>query len=344
MFALYVFWLSLAFVCSVAGQDGYASLNGGTTGGAGGTTTTVSAAAAFETAIKSDARKTVFLKGPITLSSHLRVGNNTSILGVGTSGVINGGGIEINAKSNVIVRNLVFVKVEGNDGITIQKGAHNIWVDHNEFFSDLDHGFDFYDGQVDITHASDYVTVSYNYFHDHYKSSLVGGDPNGGKEDTGKYHLTYHHNHWKNVHTRTPGVVHLSDPVSFPKHPVNEKFQIAMRFGHVHVYNNFMENVVSQGIHSRSFNQVLIEGNVFVNSTEPVSTYGFVIPDDSPENPAGDFEPDGFANFGAANDFGGGKNNVTATGNFTSVPYNYSLTPLANVQTLVLANAGVGKI
>jgi pectate lyase len=61
----------------------------------------------------------------------------------------------------------------------------------------------------------------------------------------------------------------------------------------------------------------LIEGNVFANTTEPgkffyaysvppnaemrtiVSTYGFVIPDDSPENPSGDFEPDGFANFGA---------------------------------------------
>lgn len=25
------------------------------------------------------------------------------------------------------------------------------------------------DGQVDIVHASDYVTVSWNYFHDHWK-------------------------------------------------------------------------------------------------------------------------------------------------------------------------------
>ncbi len=90
-----------------------------------------------------------------------------------------------------------------------------------------------------------------------------------------------------------------------------------MRFAHVHSFNNLFENVVSQGIHSRSFAQVLIEGNVFVNTTEPgeyisspnklnvetnsttVSTYGFVIPDDSPANPSGDFEPDGFANFGA---------------------------------------------
>jgi hypothetical protein len=26
-------------------------------------------------------------------------------------------------------------------------------LDHNEFFSDLDHGIDFYDGQVDVTHG-----------------------------------------------------------------------------------------------------------------------------------------------------------------------------------------------
>ncbi|KAK1227683.1 hypothetical protein PQX77_009308 [Marasmius sp. AFHP31] len=316
-------WFFIASITSlVKGQDGYASMNGGTTGGGGGTTTTVSAAAAFQTAIKSDTPKTVFLKGAISLSSQAQVGNNTSIIGVGATAIINGGGLSIKGKSNIIVRNLVINKVVGNDGITIQRGAHNIWIDHNEFYSDVAHGFDFYDGQVDITHASDYVTVSYNYFHDHYKSSLVGGDPNGGSEDTGKYHLTYHHNRWRNVHTRTP----------------------AMRFGHVHVYNNLMEDVVSQGIHSRSFNQVLIEGNVFVNSTEPVSTYGFVIPDDSPENPSGDFEPDGFANLGAANDFGSGKNNITATGNFTTVPYRYTLTPLANVRATVTSDAGVGKI
>lgn len=313
--------LAFCLLSPAVAQDGYASQNGGTKGGAGGTTTTVAAAAAFQTAIKSDTPKTVFLKGPITLSSQATVGNNTSIIGVGTSGVINGGGLRISGKSNVIVRNLVINKVVGNDAITIQK-ANNIWIDHNEFFSDTTHGFDFYDGQVDITHACDFITVSFNYFHDHYKCSLIGHDPGNSAEDTGKFHMTYHHNRWNNIHTRTP----------------------AMRFAHVHSYNNLFDNIVSQGIHSRSKAQVFIEGNVFANTTEPVSTYGFVIPDDSPENPSGDFEPDGFANFGAANDFGTGKNNITATGSFTSVPYSYTLTPLANVRSVVTAGAGVGKI
>ncbi|KAG6842284.1 hypothetical protein C0991_010572 [Blastosporella zonata] len=117
-----------------------------------------------------------------------------------------------------------------------------------------------------------------------------------------------------------------------------------MRFAHVHSYNNLFDNIVSQGIHSRSYAQVLIEGNVFSNATQPVSTYGFVIPDDSPINPTGDFEPDGFANLGATNDFGTGKNNITAIGTFTSVPYTYTLTPLADVRSIVTAGAGIGKI
>ncbi|KAF9466557.1 polysaccharide lyase family 1 protein [Collybia nuda] len=314
-------YLLFATFSLVVAQDGYASTNGGTKGGSGGTTTTVSAAAAFQTAIKSDTAKTVFLKGPITLTSQAAIGNNTSIIGVGTSGIINGGGLKISGKSNIIVRNLVINKVVGNDAISIQR-SRNIWIDHNEFYSDTTHGFDFYDGQVDITHACDWITVSYNYFHDHYKCSLIGHDAGNSGEDTGKFHITYHHNRWNNIHTRTP----------------------AMRFSHVHSYNNLFENVVSQGIHSRSKAQVLIEGNVFSNTSEPVSTYGFVIPDDSPANPSGDFEPDGFANFGAANDFGTGKNNITATGSFTSVPYTYTLTPLGNVRSVVTAGAGVGKI
>ncbi|KAF5382047.1 hypothetical protein D9615_004322 [Tricholomella constricta] len=339
------FFLTISFlIAAAAAQDGYASLNGGTKGAAGGTTTTVSAAAAFQTAIKSDTAKTVYLKGPITLSSQAAVGkierNNTSIIGVGASGIINGGGLKISGKANVIVRNLVINKVVGNDAITIQR-SRNIWIDHNEFYSDTTHGFDYYDGQVDITHACDFITVSYNYFHDHYKCSLIGHDPGNSAEDTGKFHITYHHNRWNNIHTRTP----------------------AMRFAHVHTFNNLFDNVVSQGIHSRSQAQVLVEGNVFANAPEPVSTYGFVIPEDSPANPSGDFEPDGFANFGAgeavfnttlrwkadlflgeANDFGTGKNNITATGSFTSVSYSYILTPLANVRSVVTAGAGVGKI
>ncbi|KAL1675868.1 polysaccharide lyase family 1 protein [Schizophyllum commune] len=322
---LYVFLLFVASLIPwanyVVAQDGYATESGGVTGGAGGITTTVSSSAAFKTAISQDEPTVVYLAGPLELDDRLEVTSDTSIIGVGSDAVITGGGLRIEDASNVIVQNLVINKVVGDDAIGIQEST-NVWIDHNEFFSDTDHGFDYYDGLLDITHGCDFITLSYNYFHDHYKCSLIGADPDNADEDTGKFHITYHHNYFKNIHTRTP----------------------AARFAHVHSYNNLFENIVSQGIHSRSDAEVLVEGNVFVNSTEPLSTYGFVIPDDSPEDPEGDYEPDGYANLGADNDWGSGGINLTQTGTFTSVPYAYTLTPLDEVQAVVQAGAGVGKL
>ncbi|KAJ8120004.1 hypothetical protein ONZ43_g3175 [Nemania bipapillata] len=142
--------------------------------------------------------------------------------------------------------------------------------------------------------------------------------------DQGHLHITYHHNYWKNMGTRGP----------------------AGRFGHQHVYNNYYEDYLYQAIHSRSDNQVLVEGNVFAgNTSEALSTYGLVIPEDSPNTcTCGDEELDGFANLGAENDFGSAGVNITQTGNFTKVDYGYTLTPLDMVKSVVLAGAGVGRI
>lgn len=122
--------------------------------------------------------------------------------------------------------------------------------------------------------------MSWNYLHDHWKSSLVGNDATFRDLDSGHLHVTYHHNHWRNSGTRGP----------------------AGRFGHQHVYNNLYEDFRYQAIHSRSDNQVLVEGNVFRGDLmgEALSTYGLVIPMDSPNTcECGDEELDGFANLGA---------------------------------------------
>ena len=91
---------------------------------------------------------------------------------------------------------------------------------------------------------------------------------------------------------------------------------------------------------------MLVEGNVFTGDTrEALSTYGLVIPEDSPNtSPLGDYELDGFANLGALNDFGGSVVNITQVGNFTSVPYAYTLTPLSDVPALVVRYSGLNKI
>mgnify|MGYP001299393795 CR=1 FL=1 len=126
---------------------------------------------------------------------------------------------------------------------------------------------------MDVIRASDWITVSWNYFHDHYKASLVGNNDQFRAIDFGYLHLTYHHNYFRNLGTRGN----------------------AGRFGHQHLYNNYYKDFRYQAIHSRSDNQVLVEGNVFTGDTrEALSTYGLVIPEDSPNtSPLGDFEIDG---------------------------------------------------
>lgn len=68
------------------------------------------------------------------------------------------------------------------------------------------------------------------------------------------------------------------------------------------MYNNYYEDFYYQALHSRSDNQMLVEGNVFRgNTSEALSTYGLVIPEDSPNTcVCGDEELDGFANLGAS--------------------------------------------
>ena len=73
---------------------------------------------------------------------------------------------------------------------------------------------------MDIVRGSDWVTVSWNYFHDHYKTNLIGNDPAFRDIDGGRLHVTFHHNHYSNCGTRGP----------------------AGRFGHQHVYNNYYED------------------------------------------------------------------------------------------------------
>ncbi|KAF1812547.1 polysaccharide lyase family 1 protein [Eremomyces bilateralis CBS 781.70] len=298
---------------------------GETTGGAGGPTVTVSTEEALRSAVAGDDKKVVLVKGHYNLTERLKVGSNKSILGHGRGASIVNAGITVNGQTNVIIRNLKVGHVPDNDDVTIQNTTR-VWVDHCEFESRIspEIGPDFYDGQLDIVRASDWITVSWTYFHDHWKSSLIGNADNLRDVDFGHLHITYHHNYWRNSGTRGP----------------------AGRFGHQHVYNNLYEDFLYQAIHSRSDNQVLVEGNVFTGKTkEALSTYGLVIPADSPNtSPDGDPEIDGFANLGAENDFGTATTNITQTGNFTKAPYEYKLTELKAVAWTVKAGVGLGKI
>ncbi|QUQ64280.1 pectate lyase family protein [Kutzneria sp. CA-103260] len=285
--------------------EGYGA---GTTGGAGGTTTTVSSLSTFTAAVKGDAAKTVRVSGTISLSGQVKVGSNTTVVGVGAASGFTGGGLELDGVHNVILQDLRISKAVGTDAITIIRGANHVWVDHDDLSSDLSHGKDYYDGLVDITHAADYITLSWNHFHDHYKVSLVGHSDSNAAEDTGHLHVTYAHNWFSNVNSRLPSV----------------------RFGTAHVYDNYFQNVSDSAVHSRMNAQTLVQNNVFRDTKTAVTT-------------TGDSKVDGYANL-SGNDLGGGATDITRTGSFTTPPYSFTLTPTSSVVSSVTAGAGTGVV
>jgi pectate lyase len=174
---------------------GYAKDNpiGKTTGGEKGETVTVKDGAALIAAVTGTTARTIYVEGRIDLPSRLRVGSNKSILGVGDSAEIRQNGITVVNATNVIIRNLAIRFIVDNDGITIQNSTR-VWIDHNEFESEFSQelGPDYYDGQLDTVRGSDWITISWNYFHDHWKSNLIGNSDALRAVDFGKLHLTYH--------------------------------------------------------------------------------------------------------------------------------------------------------
>lgn len=298
---------------STTGLEGFATINGAghgpTTGGAAGPTVTVTSLTQLIAEAAKTSPETIEVSGLFSGSGEVPVGSDKTIIGVGANSGLTGIGFSIKGQHNVIIRNLNISKVTAasgdGDSIHVDSSDH-VWIDHNNLYSDMSHGKDYYDGQLDLTHATDYVTVSWNTIHDHYKLSLVGHSDGNGAEDTGHLHVTYHHNYFYNFDSRAPSV----------------------RFGTAHVYDNYFLNGVT-GVHSRDGAQTLVENNVFRKVGTPIETTV-----DS---------PDGYVNE-SGNDFGGATNKITRTGTFTSPPYTYHLEPASSVIADVTAKAGTGKI
>lgn len=225
--------------------DGYATRGAGTTGGAGGPTVTVSTFAEFESYVDNDSGPFIILvQGTINLgSSNVRVRDNKTIIGLGTNATLVGD-LKVFRNNNVIIRNITFTNPSGagdSDGLTLQE-CENIWVDHCTFV-DCD------DGSLDISHGADWITVSWCKFYytnpsaSHRFANLIGHSDNNAGEDTGKLHVTFHHNWWGQlVHERMPRV----------------------RFGRVHLYNNFYNSPGNNNcIRAARDSEILVENNYF---------------------------------------------------------------------------------
>ncbi|KAI1178333.1 polysaccharide lyase family 1 protein [Nemania sp. FL0916] len=285
-----------------AANIGYAQQNGGTKGGAGGATTTVSTLAQFTAAAQADGAAVIVVKGAISGAAKVSVGSNKSIIGASGSS-LTGIGLTINKQSNVIVRNMKIAKVlaDYGDAITIQ-ASKNVWVDHCDVSSDMDHDKDYYDGLIDVTHACDWVTISNTYLHDHWKGSLVGHSDSNGDEDTGHLTVTYANNYFKNLNSRGP----------------------SFRFGTGHIFNSYYSGV-STAINTREGAQLLVESSVFEGCGDKAIYYA-------------DSDTTGYAVVRDVNL--GGSTNSAPAGKLTSVPYSYSLLGSGSTKSSVTANAG----
>ncbi|XPT04684.1 Pectate lyase [Ascochyta lentis] len=305
------FAAGLFFLVSLASAQqgapvGYASQNGGTTGGKGGTTVTVASLAELTAAVgkKTDTTaKIIYIKGAITGSAKINIGSNKSIVGLDSSASLTGVGLFIDNSKNVIVQNLKISKVLATNGDAIGiQASTNVWVDHVDVSSDIDHGKDYYDGLIDVTHASEWVTVSNSYIHDHYKASLVGHSDSNGAQDKGHLHVTYANNYWNNISSRTPSV----------------------RFGTAHIFNSYYDGIFTNGIDTREGAQILVESTVFENTAEDIGFYDGAV-----------------TGYALANDVSlGSGNNTAPKGTLSSVPYPYTKLGSASVKASVQANAG----
>ncbi len=294
-------------------QEGWSTVAGGTSGGGSGPVVTVTSLSAFTSAAGSSTQETINLNGHFTCSSEITVASNKTIYGIGANSGLTGCGLKIQNVSNVIVRNLVISKVPASvgdgDAIHIQKATH-VWIDHNDLSSDTSHGTDYYDGLVDITHAADYVTVSWNKEHDHIKCDLLGHSDDNAGEDTGHLRVTYHHNWFSNCDQRGPRV----------------------RFGNpVHVYNNYYVNSGTYGVASTCAAGVYVERNYFENTPHPVV-------DQTGSSPVGNVK---LLNNYLVNSGTPVSNNAGAV---AAIPYSYTVDANSSVKSVVTSGAGTGKV
>lgn len=331
--------------------QGFASLDGGTTGGAdvgaGNSVVYASTGAQIRSALSnsnySGKPLTIYVDGLITWENSNNAAiqirrNDVSIIGNG-NGEFVGVGIEIrNGASNIIIRNLKMheypqsrgagdlISLDGRDG-----PIRNIWIDHNELYNsrtapagatcptpgcDLDK--DYYDELVSGRGDVGNITISYNYLHSSWKTSLWGSSDTDDENRT----ITFHHNHWRNVGSRLP----------------------LFRFGEAHLFNNYYYDVSESGINSRMGARMRIDGNHFERVRNPIvsidsSALGFWTVDDnifqqitqSNSNCNGNTPPCY------------GRHQVSTIEGHTP-PYQYSLMPASDVKDYVVANAGVNKI
>lgn len=236
---------------------GFATQNGGTTGGKGYSEVTVDNVSDLKSYAKAG-NKIIYVK-PGTYMGPVEVGSNVTIYGY--QGAIiaqpaSGSAMKLSGSKNVIIRNLKFKGAGAHDDddedcLQVNHESKNVWIDHVDIY-------DGHDGNLDITNASDYVTISWTKFSytsastGHQFSNLIGNSKTK-TSDRGHLNVTIHHTWWAD------GVVERMPRV---------------RFGKVHVANNLFDSKnASYCVRAAIEADIRIERNVFIGVQKALDLY-----------------------------------------------------------------------
>ena len=323
------------------GQVGYSTMNGGTTGGAGGVTVTASTGTQIHQAICGRASNTtpiiIRVSGTITVGNTAKVSgscntadgvieikdvSNISIIGVGTSGIFDQIGIHIRNSHNIIIQNVNVKNVKksgtpisnGGDAIGMESNVSNVWVDHCLLEASGGEA-EGYDGLFDLKANTQYVTLSWTIL----RNSERGGLVNSSDSDLSSNFVTYHHNYYQNLHSRLP----------------------LLRGASAHSFNNYFNGIAESGMNPRIGGKIKAQNNYFENAANPIGT--FYTDDMGFWDVSGNIFASTVTWSTPGTDMHPAGPNVVSTTSI-SIPYAYSLDAAANIPSIVLNGAGIGKI
>lgn len=259
---------------AAAGATGYATQNGGTTGGAGGQTVRATTGTAIHTALcnraADDTPITIEVEGTINHANTTKVSgdscntaagvielkqiSNVTLIGVGSGAVFDQLGIHIRDSSNIVIRNVTVKNVKksgsptsnGGDAIGMESDVRNVWVDHTTLEASGGES-EGYDGLFDMKNNTQYVTLSYSILRNSGRGGLVGSS----ESDVSNSYITYDHNKYENIDSRTP----------------------LLRGGTAHIYNNYYTGLNESGINSRAGAKAKVDNNYFKNSKDVLGTF-----------------------------------------------------------------------
>ncbi|KAM6568088.1 hypothetical protein CsatB_016073 [Cannabis sativa] len=174
------------------------------------------------------------VSGTIHLSSYLSVSSFKTIDGRGQRIKLTGKGLRLKECEHVIVCNLEFEGGRGPDvdGIQIKPKSQHIWIDRCSLR-------DYDDGLIDITRESTDITISRCHFAQHDKTMLIGADPSHVSDRC--IRVTIHHCFFDGTRQRHPRV----------------------RFGKVHLYNNYTRNWGIYAVCASVESQIYSECNIY---------------------------------------------------------------------------------